>query len=1594
MRLVRASMALTILALTSSSALAQTVNISSNVTTNTTWGPTGTVVGTTFRITTNIAINSGATLTIQPGVVVKFNGGTQLAVNGALQAVGTIGSNIYFTSIKDDNNPAGDTNGDGNTTTPAAADWNSIIFADATVDGTSQLTYCDIRYAGSSSYAALTFLSCSHNVTSCFIRKSYYGIDCQGSAAPTISSTSIEASTLTPIVLDFTAAPVFSSLVFSSANNGYDAIGLRGGTLTSAASLIKRGATVGINPITNVTYVLFNTVTINAGGSLTVSPGVVIKPVSTYSFVVNSGGNLTMNGTGAAGDTITVTSIHDDNFGGPNDTNNNGSITAPNRGDWGQIVFAQGATGSLQRCRLKFGSNNGTLGMVQMTNNNIGVSFTLLSDAGHALALFGTSSPAIDNVQMNNCSSTPILMSVAATPNLTNISFLANSITAVGLEGEDIAVNSSIPLRNTGGFANITYFVMNGALHVLSGVTLTIEAGVVIKNQPGGGGIVCDGALVAAGIAGLPIVFTSLYDDLYGNPADTNGDGATTTPATGNWQYIRFTGTSNDATCLLLYCRVAYGSYYSGDSWSAGVWVTSANPHITNTSIFKCNYGIRVDGDGAPVIDACTFDNLAQAPIVMSVLSDPQILPNSTYTTNTYNAIALISETLSQNARIKYRPNVGNPASPTFAYLPTGQITVASGVTLAIDPQVVLKPSSSFTLFLVNGALNVVGANQTTGRVFFTSRRDDALAGDTTPTDSSTPQAGDWGDIEFNDTSVDAACVVRYALFQFGGYGNSNGVFSTYSASPRFVRLEFFQIRTAFTILGNSQPFLDSLTILNCTSLPIVTSLVSNPTYGTQITFANSAYLGLGIYGETIAQDVRLGVGKIGGYSNLNYILAGNLTVAFGATWTIDPGLVIKLGRYGLDPHGNAVTVDGAVSAIGKPDSIIVFTSLADDAFGQDVQGDGAATQPAPGNWFGFQLNAVSNDIANRFDHCRFRYGGAGNGMMYFVSAGPTLNNCQFTRSSNASAYIAGASTPTFNSCDFDSATSAGNGLPVFLSLVSDPVFNNCRFQGNWYTALGVINESIAQDVLWKIRPCANRLNMPFYMNGQLTVGLGATLTMQPGVQVKMNGGTIFIQRAFVAEGRTKPDSMVVFTSYRDDFYGGDSNNDGSTSSPAPSDWNYITIDGTAIDAQVRFRNCIVRYGGSGTTLGAIRCVNSSPTIDSTLFAYNHVGVSVEGASNPTIHGCSLYSNTYYGVNNTGAAFCVNAEGNWWGAIAGPSDASATADLCGLGTNVSAGDIVSNNVDYLPPATSGIQSALLGDVSLNGQVLAYDASLVLQYAATSIVLSPLQLLVGDVSGAAGVTAFDASLILQFVAGYIKAFPAASTRAQPADGDVLAVEAFIRRATGRFQLEMGAARRDGAEWVVPLTVSGDAPVYAVEVRLEDGDAGTLTGVTTADGSRVLQAFNATDGRAAIALAALDPITPGEFATLRFPAGTGEFHAPRLALARVNEVAAQAVPPAVTPSVSFLGRPAPNPAAGSVQLQLAVSAADAGARATVRVVDLAGRSVRTLFDGPLGAGTHPVSWDLVGAGGRAAPAGIYFIHAKVGGTHFTQRLTVVR
>jgi hypothetical protein len=67
---------------------------------------------------------------------------------------------------------------------------------------------------------------------------------------------------------------------------------------------------------------------------------------------------------------------------------------------------------------------------------------------------------------------------------------------------------------------------------------------------------------------------------------------------------------------------------------------------------------------------------------------------------------------------------------------------------------------------------------------------------------------------------------------------------------------------------------------------------------------------------------------------------------------------------------------------------------------------------------------------------------------------------------------------------------------------------------------------------------------------------------------------------------------------------------------------------------------------------------------------------------------------------------------------------------------------------------------LMGDVSGDGSVTAYDASLVLQHIVGLIIIEPEKLLIADVTGDKTISALDAALILQYGVGLIKKFPAA------------------------------------------------------------------------------------------------------------------------------------------------------------------------------------------------------------------------------------------
>ncbi len=104
---------------------ADTTITGGHITIDTNW----TLANSPYYIEGNVYVDPGVVLTIEPGVVVKFDGYYSLMSNGTINATGNSINRITFTS---------------NRTTPTPKDWYGIVARD---NGTVNLAYCNITYA-------------------------------------------------------------------------------------------------------------------------------------------------------------------------------------------------------------------------------------------------------------------------------------------------------------------------------------------------------------------------------------------------------------------------------------------------------------------------------------------------------------------------------------------------------------------------------------------------------------------------------------------------------------------------------------------------------------------------------------------------------------------------------------------------------------------------------------------------------------------------------------------------------------------------------------------------------------------------------------------------------------------------------------------------------------------------------------------------------------------------------------------------------------------------------------------------------------------------------------------------------------------------------------------------------------------------------------------------------------------------------------------------------------------------------------------------------------------------------------------------------
>jgi len=1541
----------------------------------------------------NFVINEGMTMTIASGNVLKFNTGS-LIVNGILVAVAGPGEKIHFTSYKNDNlpTPGSDTNNNGTATSPQSSDWGGIVFNNSSVDSACLVRRAYVSYAGQGNTGGITMYNASPSIDSCDMSNSYYGAMMQYVSNPVFSNNVIGSSTVVPIAISFAANPVFTNNSFSFSDNQYDAIGLLGGTLPADALLPIRSVT----SIPNVTYLLLESVTVPSGRTLTIKKGIVIKCRNYYDRLVIQG---KLVADASADSMITITSVKDDNFGNPGDTNKDGTSSVPEKTDWSGIVFegTSDTSSIINYCRLKYGSLSNSYyntrwiggGLITTVNASPNIWNTRLDNVVYGVYAFQSSNPKMVNDTIVNADYTPIALSVSADPTFTNVGFINAKWRALGIIGEQLGASGTIKKRNIAGITNITYVLLED-LTINSGTNVLIEPGIVIKFNSYTG-IYVNGGLKAKGtVEGGQIVFTSLKDDNYGNsgaplPGDTNGDGNQSTPAAGNWYTIRFQATSDDSYCLIDSCIVKFG----GASDYGAITYTDAGSTLSNSILSDSyNFGVRCENSSTPYVNNVSIANCRLDPIAMSLKANPTFSA-VVFAANGSKGIRILEGTLASNATLAKRDVAG---INNIAYI-VDNLTISPNAVLTIEPGVVIKLTNYYNGIVVNGAL--VAKGNATQKVVFTSLKDDSNGGDTNNDgNNGVPAKGDWSTIDFNASSADSLNILRHCIFRYGGspyymYGNRYGmirVINSYAVIDSSI-IEHSN-SSAIGVFGSAYPTIANDTITNIDYTPVTMSMFSNPTFSNNVAF-NVGLMALGIIPETFSVDATVPVRNFGGYNNITYYLYGTMTVNTSTKITIPAGIVFKEGAW---------QVNGALTVNGTPSQKVVFTDGDDDTYGNpaDMNGNGSTTQPTVGYNSRITFADVSIDSLSTITHAIFRWTDGG---IRLDQASPKILNCTFDRT-HWGVYLTGVSNPQLDSCVFHNLTYA----PIRTSLVSYPssTLGNV-ISGTTFRAIGVLeNETLVQDVTLVKRNFAGYTNIP-YLFGNYTIANNSVLNISPGIILKFMPLTgMTVKKGLIAEGGFTADSTIVFTDLRDDFYHGDTNADSSASDPtgytgAPHywypGWYGVSFVDESLDPLCRLRNCIIRYAGLYSNGAAITTTNASPTITYSSLNNNYGAVKANGASNPIVHYSDIFQNSAPLVfNNVNKSFNIDARWNWWGSNTGPTHA---------GNPGGTGQAVSDSVNYSGFFGGGALNPLAGDVSLNGSIQAFDASLILKWLANSVVnpLNDIQQRVADVSAASGITAYDASLILQYVVGKIGIFPLEFNKLNTS-------APILPKAATLATVGLNNASVDHGKFVtLTLMASGLKNVYSADIELSFNNTQLkVISVAAVDiAAKASIAENIEDGSVRIYLASSKPLqSDGNLIEITFEAKDnvrGTVKAPiTYSKLYLNETDVKSQ--ASEAFISITGKPTqyaleqnyPNPFNPSTTISYQVP--EDGEHVRLEIYNVVGQKVRELVNTVQNAGEYTVRWDGLNDRGSRVASGVYIYRMSSGTFNSVKKMLLVK
>lgn len=286
-------------------------------------------------------------------------------------------------------------------------------------------------------------------------------------------------------------------------------------------------------------------------------------------------------------------------------------------------------------------------------------------------------------------------------------------------------------------------------------------------------------------------------------------------------------------------------------------------------------------------------------------------------------------------------------------------------------------------------------------------------------------------------------------------------------------------------------------------------------------------------------------------------------------------GTTVHVRAYATNSAGTSYGEDLTFTTLESSNGLIITTTTptgvtsTNAKLGGNITNDGGSAVTARGVVVSLQLNPTIDDPAN--DEVLSMGSGTGSFTDEFTGfpSNTTIHVRAFATNSKGTVYGEDKAFTTL---------AAGAGCPVVN-----------------------VNANITTATTWS----AGKV---YVVSG--IIGVTNTLTIEAGTVIKMNGGSLDVNSGgkIIANGTEA--NRIVFTSYSDDTYCGDTNNDGSTSLAQKGDWQMVFLNG----GNNIFKYCNFFYAGANRSgrnnAIEISVTGSQFTIDHCHFAHTATSAS------------------------------------------------------------------------------------------------------------------------------------------------------------------------------------------------------------------------------------------------------------------------------------------------------------------------------------------------------------------------------------------------